>query len=80
MNDLGKAAKRAQHIIDRKHFHLLANARYYNGAEIAYTEKLGVRPFVAPRRNHQQSNPGFRKSDFSYDKISDTYTCRTDEN
>ncbi len=79
MNDLGKAAKRAQHILDRKHFDLLADAGYNNGAEIAYTERLGVRPFVAPRRNHQQSNPGFRKSDFAYNKISDTYTCPAGE-
>ncbi|MEL6989653.1 MAG: transposase, partial [Bacteroidota bacterium] len=79
MNDLGRAAKRAQHILDKKHFDLLADAGYNNGAEIAYTERLGVRPFVAPRRNHQQSLPGFRKEDFLYDKSSDTYTCPAGE-
>ena len=79
MNDLGKAAKRAQNILHKKRFDLLADAGYNNGAEIAYTERLGVRPFVAPRRNHEQSNPGFRKSDFTYDKDTDTYLCPSNE-
>jgi len=79
MNDLGKAAKRAQSILDKKHFDLLADAGYNNGAEIAYTERLGVRPFVAPRRNHEQSEEGFRKSDFIYDRETDTYICPANE-
>jgi len=74
-----ETAKRAQHILDRKQFDLLADAGYNNGAEIAYTERLGVRPFVAPRINHQQSNPGFRKSDVRCDKISGTYTSPAGE-
>lgn len=79
LNDLGIAGKRAQKILGEKHFDLLADAGYYNGAEIGYTERLGIRTFVAPRKQKEQSKEGFRKRDFTYDEKRDIYLCPANE-
>ena len=36
---------------------------------------MGMRPFVAPRDHAPQSEEGYKKSDFMYNKKEDTYTC-----
>jgi hypothetical protein len=75
VNELGRAGRRAQLISGVEKIDLLADAGYHNGTQLAYCERRGVRPFVAPRRNHPQKKPGFRKEDFPYDPASDSYTC-----
>ncbi len=73
--DLSPAAKRSQEILGKKYIDLLADAGYHNGVELAAAERRGVRPFVAPRKNKEQKEEGFRKSDFIYNPKRKTYTC-----
>ena len=73
--DLSPAAIRSQEILDKKYIDLIADAGYHNGAEIAITERRGVRPFVAVRQQHEQKEAGFRKSDFIFNRDRNTYTC-----
>jgi transposase len=75
LNDLGKAVKRTQQTLDIKKMNVLADAGYYNGAEIAYVERLGAKPYVSPREPTHQKQEGYRKSDFSYDRLNDIYIC-----
>lgn len=77
--EFGKAAKRAQQITGVKKIDMLADAGYHNGVELAFAERRGVRPFVAPRKNKSQKEAGFRKQDFDYDPKTDTYTCPNDK-
>ncbi|MCB0621343.1 MAG: IS1182 family transposase [Saprospiraceae bacterium] len=78
VNDVGalaRGSKRVQQVLKRKFIDLLADAGYHHGAELAYAERRGVRPFVAPRRNPPQKEKGFRKEDFLYNPADDTYRC-----
>jgi len=74
-NDLGKAVRRVQDIIGEQHFDLLADGGYHNGAEIAYVERLGVKPFISPPRKRLQKEEGYNKHDFVFNKSNNTYTC-----
>ncbi|NNC68720.1 MAG: IS1182 family transposase [Gammaproteobacteria bacterium] len=74
-NDLGIAVKRTQSIIDKKQFDLLADGGYHNGAEIAYVERLGVKPFISPPRKRLQKQEGYNKQDFIFNKSDNTYIC-----
>ena len=74
-NDLSTAALRTQQLLEKWHIDMLADAGYHNGIEIARTERMGVRPFVSPRRNHSDKEAGFRKEDFKYEAKGDYYVC-----
>jgi hypothetical protein len=50
MYELGLAAKRAQEISGVKKIDMLADKGYHNGVELAAAERIGVRPFVASKR------------------------------
>jgi hypothetical protein len=76
LNDLGCVVKRTQALLNKTDMDVLADAGYYNGAEIAYVERLGAKPYVSPRAQKYQKEEGYRKSDFQYDKKTNTYTCR----
>ncbi len=71
---LSEAGKRAQEILQKKKFDLLADKGYHTGIELARCERRGVRPFVSPKNPHQNT-AGFSKSDFTYDHSNDTYIC-----
>ena len=58
---------------------LIADVGYHNGAEIAYSERRGVRPFVAVSKVHSDKPAGFRKDDFVFDKQTDGYICPSGE-
>lgn len=73
--DLSIGAKRAKEALGVDKSDILADKGYHNGIEIARAERMGMRPFVAPREQAPQSEEGFNKSDFTYDKQSKTYTC-----
>lgn len=73
--DLSTGAKRAKEALEVDKSDILADKGYHNGIEIARAERMGMRPFVAPREQAPQSEEGFNKSDFTYEKQSDTYTC-----
>ncbi|MBR9921757.1 MAG: transposase [Bacteroidetes bacterium] len=75
LNELSTAGRRAQEISGVKKIDFLADAGYHNGTQLAKCERRGVRPFVAPRQGYAQKEEGFRKSDFKYDKSTDTYIC-----
>lgn len=72
---LSEAGKRAQEVLGKQKIDLLADKGYHTGIELARCERRGVRPYVSPRELNEQSTPGFNKSDFEYDKKTDTYTC-----
>ncbi len=83
---LSEAGKRAQDVLGIDKINLLADTRlpkysyggqegYHTGIELARCERRGVRPYVSPKDPNEQSLPGFNKSDFIYDKKTDTYTC-----
>lgn len=74
-NDLGRAVKRTQEVINRKKFDVLADGGYHNGAELAYVERLGVKPFVSVPRLRLQKEEGYNKKDFIFNKSNNTYTC-----
>ena len=74
-NDLGIAIKRVQSVLHKKKFDVLADGGYHNGAEIAYVESLGVKPYVSVPRRRLQKVEGYNKQDFSYNKKNNTYTC-----
>ena len=74
-NDLGRAVKRAQSILNKKKFDVLADGGYHNGAELAYVERLGVKPYVSVPRLRLQKEEGFNKQDFKFNKSNNTYTC-----
>ena len=78
LNDLGKAVKRSQQVLNKKNINVLADAGYNNGAEIAYVERLGAKPFISPKKVHHQKQEGYRKIDFQYDKKIDAYICPQD--
>lgn len=72
---LSEAGKRAQDVLVIDKINLLADKGYHTGIELARCERRGVRPYVSPKEPNEQSLPGFNKSDFTYDKKADTYTC-----
>ena len=73
--DLAPAAKRTQDLLEQDKFELPADKGYYNGADIAYCERKGIRTWIPPTNQHHQKEPGFRKKDFVYCSDTDTYTC-----
>jgi hypothetical protein len=72
---LSEAGKRAKEILKEQKIDLLADKGYHTGIELARCERNGIRPWVSPRELNEQSSEGFNKSDFIYDKNTDTYTC-----
>ena len=72
---LSEAGTRAQEVLGLEKINLLADKGYHTGIELARCERKGVRPYVSPKEPNEQSTPGFNKSDFIYDRKSDTYTC-----
>ena len=72
---LSEAGKRAQEVLGKKKIDLLADKGYHTGIELARCERRGVRPYVSPKEPNEPSEEGFNKSDFIYDKKTDTYTC-----
>ena len=72
---LSEAGKRAQDVLGIDKIDLLADKGYHTGIELARCERRGVRPYVSPKEPNEQSLPGFNKSDFTYDKKTDSYTC-----
>ena len=74
-NDLGKAVSRTQEILNKKNFDVLADGGYHNGAELAYVERRGVKPYVSEPKKPLQKEEGYNKIDFHYNKKENTYTC-----
>jgi transposase len=79
LNELSRAAKRFKEITGIDKADILADKGYHNGVELARSERLGIRPYVAPKEQHSSSLEGFRKQDFIYNKDRDSYTCPTGE-
>ena len=79
MYEFGRAARRTQEILERKHIDMLGDKGYHNGVEIAYAERRGVRPFISPKGSRAQKEVGFRKQDFKYDTKKDVYICPAGE-
>lgn len=72
---LSEAGQRAQDVLGIEKIDLLADKGYHTGIELARCERRGVRPYVSPKEANEQSVEGFNKSDFKYDKKTDSYRC-----
>lgn len=73
--ELSPMSRRAQEITGEKEIHLVADAGYHNGVEIAAIEEMNIHSYVAPGREGIQTEKGYAKSDFTYDSVTDSYQC-----
>ncbi len=75
-NALYEIASQAKQLLQIDQLNALADTGYDTGEELKKCEEDKITTFVAPRfQNAGSKNNGFAKSDFKYDKQSDTYTC-----
>ncbi len=75
-NALYEVASEAKHLLQADHIDVLADTGYDTGEELKRCAEDNITTFVAPRtQNAGSKSNGFAKSDFKYDKQTDTYTC-----
>jgi hypothetical protein len=75
-NALYQVTSQAKHLLQADHIDVLADTGYDTGEELKKCAENNITTFVAPRsQNAGSKNNGFAKSDFKYDKQTDTYTC-----
>jgi transposase len=74
LKPMAEAAKRALQI---ESFHIVADAGYSNGEQVAYCEAAGMTPYVPVMRtvNNQGDGTLFGRLDFRYEPDSDSYIC-----
>ena len=78
LKPLAEAAKRA---LELETFNVVADAGYSNGEQVAHCEAVGITPYVPVMRtvNNQGDGTLFGRTDFRYERESDTYICPGDK-
>jgi len=75
-NSLYRMASQAKQLLGVDQINVLADAGYDTGEELMKCAKDSITTFVAPRiQKAGLKGYGFAKSDFKYDKQTDSYTC-----
>jgi transposase len=74
-------AEAAKHALDLETFNVVADASYSNGEQVAHCEAVGIIPYVPVMRtvNNQGDGTLFDRTDFRYERESDTYICPGDK-
>jgi len=73
---MGGMVRRAKTILQNNDFTALYDKGYHTGGEFDYAHKQGIEVLVAiPDPGSQAPDPAFNVEHFTYDKISDIYTC-----
>jgi transposase len=75
---MGNMARRAKSIIRHNRFSLLFDKGYHSGIELTKVQLLGINThvaFPAVPKTSQAPNPGYNAENFTYDNLSDSYTC-----
>jgi len=75
---MGHMARRAKSIIRHNRFSLLFDKGYHSGIELTKVQLLGINTHVAfpsVPKTSQAPNPDYNAENFSYNKLSDSYTC-----
>jgi transposase len=74
-------AEAAKHALELETFNVVADAGYSNGEQVAHCEAVGIMPYVPVMRtvNNQGDGTLFGRTDFRYERESDTYICPGDK-
>jgi transposase len=74
-------AETAKHALELETFNVVADAGYSNGEQVAHCEAVGIIPYVPVMRtvNNQGDGTLFGRTDFRYERESDTYICPGDK-
>jgi len=74
-------AEAAKHALELETFNVVADAGYSNGEQVAHCEAVGIIPYVPVMRtvNNQGDGTLFGRTDFRYERESDTYICPGDK-
>jgi transposase len=74
-------AEAAKHALELETFNVVADAGYSNGEQVAHCEAIGIMPYVPVMRtvNNQGDGTLFGRTDFRYERESDTYICPGDK-
>lgn len=74
-------AEAAKHALELETFNVVADAGYSNGEQVAHCEAVGITPYVPVMRtvNNQGDGTLFGRTDFRYERESDTYICPGDK-
>jgi transposase len=74
---LANMTKKTQEALRKKDITVLADKGYYNGGQLAESEKLGATTVVSKQKNggNRGKDKSFHIDKFIYDSESDTYTC-----
>jgi len=73
---MGGMVRRAKTILQNNDFTLLYDKGYHTGSEFDYADKQGVEVLVAiPDPGSHAPDPAYDVEHFSYDKLSDSYSC-----
>ena len=79
-SQLANMATRAKEVLGRDNLEVLADRGYYSGDEILACENAGITSYLP--KNYTSGNRAkglYDKSDFVYDKETDTYRCPADQ-
>lgn len=77
---LHPTAKAAMEDMGAENITVLADKGYDTGSQLKDCHHDQIKTIVSPRqKNTSKKKNGFRKEDFGYDKISDSYTCPAGE-
>ncbi|MFK7854937.1 MAG: IS1182 family transposase [Granulosicoccus sp.] len=77
---LSNMAKQAKAVLGAEKLDVLADRGYYNGEEILACEEDGITPYLPKTQTSGNKAQGlFDRSDFIYDKKTDTYRCPADQ-
>ena len=75
-NALYEVTSQGKQLLQVDKINVLADTGYDIGEELKKCAEYNITTFVAPRtQNAGSKNNGFAKSDFTYDKQTDTYVC-----
>ena len=75
---MGNMARRAKSIIGHNRFSMLFDKGYHSGIELTKVQMLGIDTHVAfpsVPKTSQAPNPRYNVENFTYEHLSDTYTC-----
>jgi chromosome segregation ATPase len=75
--ELHKMGSKVQEVLDKKEINLAGDTGYHSAKEIKKCIEDGITPYVpAPKPKNRDDEKGkFTKSQFKYDKESDSYIC-----
>jgi transposase len=74
---LHKLAKSAKEVLEAKSLQVLADAGYYNSADLKACEDDGLQAYLPPHQGNGklEKHGRFVRNDFSYDTTTNTYRC-----